>query len=260
MKICLAQTNIVWEDKAANMRRCRELMKEAVESGAELVIFPELSLTGFTMNASLAEHSDGETVLFFQEITRELHTAAAFGFACNSNGRITNRLCIADHGNITAEYDKIHPFSYGGECNVYSGGARIVTAKVCGMTVGLSVCYDLRFPEIYQAMSEGCQLILVIANWPDSRMYHWNTLMRARAIENQCYIAGCNRCGTGGGLVYSGGSMICSPTGEVISAAEPYKKQLIYADISKEEVSGIRNGFPLKKDRRQNLYKDFYAK
>lgn len=65
MKICLTQTNIVWEDKAANMRRCRELMKEAVESGAELVIFPELSLTGFTMNASLAEHSDGETVLFF---------------------------------------------------------------------------------------------------------------------------------------------------------------------------------------------------
>ncbi len=260
MKICLAQTDIVWEDKAANMRRCRELMKEAVESGADLVIFPELSLTGFTMNASLAEPSDGETVLFFQEVTRELHTAAAFGFACNSDGRITNRLCIADHGNITAEYDKIHPFSYGGECSVYSAGERIVTAEVCGTTVGLSVCYDLRFPEIYQAMSEECQLILVIANWPDSRMYHWNTLMRARAIENQCYIAGCNRCGTGGGLVYSGGSMICSPTGEVISAAKPYKEQLIYADISKEEVSSTRKGFPLKNDRRQDLYKDFYAK
>lgn len=143
---------------------------------------------------------------------------------------------------------------------MYSGGARIVTAKVCGMTVGLSVCYDLRFPEIYQAMSEECQLILVIANWPDSRAYHWNTLLKARSIENQCYIAGCNRCGSGGGLKYSGGSIVCSPTGEVISAAEPYKEQLIYADISKKEVSSTRKGFPLKNDRRQDLYRDFYAK
>lgn len=260
MKLCLAQTNIVWEDKSANMHKAREILAEAARRGTDLVVFPELSLTGFTMNASLAEPVDGETVRFFQNATADLKIAAAFGFACAHDGVVTNRLCIADHGEITAEYDKIHPFSYGGECSVYSGGSRIVTAEICGIRVGLSVCYDLRFPELYQAMSEQCQLILVSANWPDSREYHWNTLLRARAIENQCYIAGCNRCGTGGGLDYSGGSIVCSPTGEVISAAEPYKEGLVAAEISEEEVSRIRRGFPLKNDRRQDLYRDFYAK
>lgn len=260
MRICLAQTDIVWEDKKANMRRCGELLREAKKEGAQLVVFPELSLTGFTMNSSLAEATDGETVSFFKAITGELGLAAVFGFACRIADRVTNRLCIADNGDITAEYDKLHPFSYGGECAVYSSGNRIVTANTGGITTGLSVCYDLRFPEIYQAMSDSCQLLLVSANWPDTRAYHWDTLIKARAIENQCYFAGCNRCGNGGGLSYSGGSIVCSPLGEVIAAAEPYKEQLVFADIGCEEVSRLRGGFPLKNDRRPELYRDFYAR
>lgn len=260
MKLCLAQTDIVWEDKSQNMRHYHDLTMEAAENGAELIVFPELSLTGFTMNADLAEQPDGETAGFFCKETAESGIAAAFGFACRSGGVITNRMCIADHGKITAAYDKIHPFSYGGECAVYTGGNQIWRTEVSGVDTGLSVCYDLRFPEIYQALSGKSQLILVIANWSDSRSYHWETLIKARAIENQCYIAGCNRCGNSGELSYSGNSMICSPTGEVLAAAEPYKEMLIYADIDTEEVSRVRSGFPLKNDRRQDLYRDFYAK
>lgn len=282
MRICLAQTDIVWEDKAANMRCCRELLAEAAEAGADVVVFPELSLTGFTMNAALAEEENGFAVQSFCEATwtlrkptpkgdtmspnrasaatKEPSLAAIFGFACRSGGVITNRVCLAQNGAIKAAYDKIHPFSYGGESAVYSGGERLVTVPLCGMTAGFSICYDLRFPEMFQALSQSCDVIFVTANWPDSRSYHWDTLLRARAVENQCYIAGCNRCGDDGcGLHYSGGSMICSPTGEVIARADS-GAQLVYADISAEEVAAVRRAFPLKADRRCKLYKTFYDK
>ena len=260
MKLCLVQSDIVWENKQANMSRCRASMEQAGEQGAQLVVFPELSLTGFTMNPALAEPEDGGTAEFFVETTRELGIAAGFGFACVHDGVITNRFCIADRGVITAEYDKLHPFSYGGECGVYSPGNRLVTAEVCGETVGLTVCYDLRFPEVYQALSESCSAILVIANWPDKRSEHWKTLLKARSIENQCYIAGCNRCGNGGGLNYSGDSAVFSPAGELICAAEAYKEQMIFADVRREVCASVQGSFPVKQDRRRDLYRDFYAK
>lgn len=260
LKLCLAQTDIVWEDKSANMHKCRDIMNEAARQSADLVVFPELSLTGFTMNSGLSEAYNGETVQFFKQCTEDFGVAAAFGYACAHDGVITNRMSIADHGEITAEYDKIHPFSHGGECSVYSGGNSLCITDICGVTVGLTICYDLRFPEIYQALSGKCQLILVSANWPESRSVHWNALLKARAIENQCYIAGCNRCGSGNGLTYSGDSKVYSPDGEVLCRIMPYAEGLIYADIDKEKCSGIRAEFPLKNDRRQDLYIDFYAK
>ncbi len=235
-------------------------MQKAAEKGAQFVVFPELSLTGFTMNSVLAEPPDGETVQFFTDASRELGIAAAFGFACKHDGIITNRLCVAYNGIITAEYDKLHPFSYGGECSVYSPGSCLAATEVCGETVGLTICYDLRFPELYQALSRRCSLIIVIANWPVKRSDHWKALLKARAIENQCYITGCNRCGNGGGLSYSGDSAVYSPTGELICAAQPYDEQLIFADIRREECDKVQRSFPLKNDRRLDLYRDFYAK
>ena len=260
MKICVAQTDIVWENKADNFEKCRRFTEQAAERGSRLVVFPELSLTGFTMDGSLAEPPDGETVQRFSELSQKSGAAVGFGFACRENGRITNRFCIVDGGQVIAQYDKLHPFSYGGECALYSPGGRLVTAELSGETVGLTICYDLRFPEIYQKLSETCSLILVIANWPDSRSSHWKTLLRARAIENQCYIAGCNRCGSGGGLGYFRGSAVYSPAGELAAASEPYKEQLVFAEISGEECRKIQSGFPVKKDRRFEIYRDFYVR
>lgn len=260
MKICAAQTDIIWENKQENMRRSREIIETAAGQGAQLVVFPELSLTGFTMNPELAEPPDGRTVQFFAEVSRDFGIAVAFGFACRHDGVITNRLSIADRGEITGVYDKIHPFSYGGECEVYTGGNKLAAVEVSGETVGLTVCYDLRFPEVFQALSERCSVILTIANWPDRRREHWKTLLRARAIENQCCIVGCNRCGNGGGLSYSGDSAVFSPSGELICAAEPYKENLIFADISREECIAVQSSFPLKIDRRIDLYRGFYER
>lgn len=258
MKLCVAQTDIVWENKTENMSRCRELMGSAAERGAELIVFPELSLTGFTMNAELSEPADGETVRFFAQCSREYGIAAAFGFACKDGERVLNRLCVADGGAVIAEYDKLHPFSYGGEDKVYSSGDKPVCAQVRGLNVGITVCYDLRFPELYQHLSESCPLIIVSANWPDSRSLHWKTLLQARAIETQSYFAGCNRCGSGGGLSYSGDSAIISPEGIVLASAQPYAEQLIFAEISAGECDSVRKNFPVKNDRMKQLYRDFY--
>lgn len=259
MKLCLAQTDIVWEDKSANMRKAREIMAEAAWQGAELVVFPELSLTGFSMNAGLAEPPQGETAEFFTELSGNSGVAAAFGFACSHDGVITNRICIADDGEIIAEYDKIHPFSYGGECAVYSGGDRLCTADIRGVRTGLTICYDLRFPEVYQALSADCELIIVAASWPDKRRAHWETLLRARAIENQCCIVGCNRFGNGGGLYYSGGSAVYSPEGVCMVSADD-GSSLLFADIDSGECRRVRSEFPVKNDRKSELYRDFYAK
>ncbi len=258
MRLCLIQSDTVWENKAANRSRCCALIEAAAEGGAQLAVFPELSLTGFSMNPQLAEPPDGETPEFFSRLTGELGIAAGFGFACAHDGVITNRFCIADRGRITAAYDKIHPFSFGGERGVYSGGDRLAAAEVCGVAAGLTVCYDLRFPELYQALSKSCTLILNIANWPDNRRDHWLTLLKARAIENQCYIAGCNRCGKGGGLSYSGDSAVFSPSGELLCSAGQYSEGMIYADIKPEECAAVQGSFPVKKDRREELYREFY--
>lgn len=260
MKLCLVQNDIVWENKAANREKAAVFLSQAAEQGAQLVVFPEMSLTGFSMNVSLAEPPNGDTVEFFADRTRELGIAAGFGFSCIHDGIITNRFCIAYNGEIVAAYDKIHPFSYGGENLTYTAGNCPVIAEVCAERIGLTVCYDLRFPELYQKLSENCSVILTIANWPDTRSVHWNTLLKARAIENQCYVAGCNRCGSAGGLSYSGESAVYSPEGEVVCAAGSYKEQMIYAEVSREICAAVRGSFPLKKDRRCDLYRDFYVK
>lgn len=260
MKLCVVQCDIVWEDKQANQSRCLEAMKQAAEQGAQLVVFPEMSLTGFTMNTTLAEPQDGETAEFFMQASRELGIAVGFGFTCEHDGVITNRYCISDKGIITAEYDKLHPFSYGGESEVYARGNKPVTVNICGLTVGLTICYDLRFPELYQELSKTCDLILVAANWPQTRSEHWHTLLKARAIENQCYIAGCNRCGVDDKNRYSGGSLIYSPEGYVIDRDfGAYSERLLYAVVCRDECIRVREQFPLKSDRRRDLYKDFYA-
>lgn len=271
MKICAAQLDIVWENKSENFRKCREVVRQAAVCGADFIIFPELSLTGFSMNTCLAEPSDGFTAKSFCELSREYAIAVAFGFACvDSGGRITNRLCVAENGVVRAEYDKLHPFSYSGdniaqkagdagsvsEASVFFCGERLVTAEIAGEQMGFTICYDLRFPEIYQALSDECTVIVVSANWPEKRSVHWDTLLRARAIENQCYIIGCNRCGSG----YIGGSAVFSPDGEVLCSARSYTEQLIYAEINGDYCRELRRKFPVKNDRRPELYKGFYVK
>lgn len=258
MKVCVCQPDIVWEDKSANMRICERMICAAAHHHTELVVFPELTLTGFSMDSSLAESNDGVTVTFFKEMSRKYGVSCIFGYARKDCGAVYNDLAVVSGGVVKAEYSKLHPFSYGGESKVFTAGDREVIYQISeDMRLGLTICYDLRFPEIYQELSKTCECIVVSANWPAARRKQWITLLKARAIENQCYIIGCNRCGSGGGLDYSGDSIVVAPDGECVPFTEIYDG-CFCTEINVLEVIGARATFPLKQDRRIDLYRKYY--
>ncbi len=159
-------------------------------------------------------------------------------------------LHIDSNGTLISKYRKIHPFSYSDEDKFYDKGNDTVISKINGWKTGFSICYDLRFPELYRFYGkERVDLIINIANWPDTRIEHWRTLLKARAIENQCYVAAVNRVGDDPKLHYNGFSIVIDPMGKEIITNENEEKILI-AEIDKNKVEEIRNKFSFLNDIR----------
>ena len=261
MKIGLTQMDIVWEDKDANKIKIRKLAQKASEKNVDMLVFPEMTLTGFTMNTELAgeEMLFSETLKFFKDMSRDYDMAVVFGFVEDFGGEYYNKLMVAAGGRIIYEYDKIHPFNYSDEGEHYVGGHEVKTGEYKGVNFSGFVCYDLRFPEIFQAVADDVDVIYVIANWPKVRLLHFETLLRARAIENQCYVVGVNRIGDGNGIEYAESSMAFDPSGERLTKAHS-KSELMVVDIDEHVVSEIREKYPFRKDRQVELYKSFYGK
>jgi len=257
MKIGLGQLSTVWENRDENKIKCENMIVEAEKAGVDLIVFPEMTLTGFSMNLKkVAEPGkESSSVLFFKKMTRKYDVAIAFGYAVLGEVKAKNRLCVVVGGKVLLEYDKIHPFSFGQESEYFSGGCELARITMDGVGFGAFICYDLRFPEIFQASSKKNHAIIVIANWPKSREDHWRILLKARAIENQCYIIGVNRTGTGDHIVYNGGSAIIDPNGIQITP-ETSREELIIGDIDTSIVDDSREHFTTKKDRREKLYRE----
>lgn len=256
MRIAIGQIDMGFEEKEKTMELCSQLMAEAKEKDVDLVVFPEMTLTGFTMQPELygEDRKDSNSIAFFKEEAKKNGVAVCFGLPVHENGVSTNHCIIFDeNGEQLADYGKIHPFSFGAESEHYIGCDALQFCEVKGIPVSPFICYDLRFPEPFQIASEKSKLITVIANWPTPRREHWMTLLKARAIENQCFIIGVNRSGDGGGLSYIGDSMAVSPTGEVLAHVEG-GNGLTIVDIDPSEVDAYRQSFPLKADRKPELY------
>jgi Predicted amidohydrolase len=259
MKIALSQMNIKWEDKDKNKAKVLAFINEAKELNVELIVFPEMTLTGFSMNVEkIAESNRGETIQWFENIAKCHNINIGFGVVEKTESEFGKNkfIIINDEGVIISDYTKLHPFSYGLEDKYYKSGDSIELSKVNDFTVATFICYDLRFPEVFQLASNQAQLIIVAANWPQSRKEHWITLLKARAIENQCYILGVNRVGNGNNIYYSGNSMVVAPDGSILIEIEDEEKLLIY-DIDIKESLDLRNVFPVKKDRKINIYKKY---
>lgn len=261
MKAALTQMNIIWESPAENRIQCQRLTKEASDHHCDWIVFPELTLTGFTMNPEqFGEniHTCPPTPGFFQDLSLQYSIGIVFGYIACRDGRNYNHLVMVQNGRIILEYAKLHPFSFGQETKHYTGGRQILTCRAQipsdDMELCLSgfICYDLRFPEIFQLASKKAELIFVIANWPEERIQHWYALLQARAIENQCFIIGVNRTGAGGGLIYPPSSIAFDPYGNTIISGSA---ELLYADIHPALAAEYRKEFPLKKDRREEIYR-----
>lgn len=248
LKIGLVQYNPVWEDKTANQNKLKALINDIKE--IDLLIFPEMTLTGFTMKAKqFAEDPESDTHTFFTSLAKSKACAIMYGFIEKGKKKNFNTLVhINNQGKILNTYRKIHPFSYSTENIYYGKGKNIVVTKVKGLKTGLSICYDLRFPELYRFYAkQKVHLIIDIANWPDTRIEHWRTLLKARAIENQCYVAGVNRVGNDPKLHYNGFSSVFDPMGKEIITCENDEK-VIEAEIDKSYVDEVRKNLPFLND------------
>ncbi len=249
MIIGLIQYSPVWEDKEANKQKISELLN-AKETDVDLLIFPEMTLTGFTMKSDeFAESLLGESSKFFSELAISKKTHIFAGVIIKGKRKSFNTLIhIKPDGKLLKLYRKIHPFSYSKEDQFFDPGSKPARTKVKSWQVGLSICYDLRFPELYRKYGKKrTHLIVNIANWPDTRIEHWHTLLKARAIENQCYVAGVNRVGDAQGLHYNGFTSIFDPMGKIIVSVEN-EERIIIAEIDRNIVDETRKKFPFLDD------------
>lgn len=254
MKIEICQTNIIWENKESNLKKAEHKIKN---STSNLLLFPEMSFTGFSMNTDLTGEKDNYTLNNIKKMARTYNKALAFGWVKKTIEKSENHYTFVNNkGEVISDYIKIHPFSYSSEDNYFTSGNKINIFKYMGFNICNFICYDLRFPEIFQIASKKADIITVAANWPHSRADHWKTLLKARAIENMCYIIGINCVGNIGNVYYSGDSCIIKPDGSVIEMLSN-KEGNIVIEIE-NDVKEYRKAFPTKNDRKEAFYKKFY--
>jgi len=256
MRAHLLQMEIVWEDKAANHRLVREMLETTDFSRGDLVVLPELFDVGFTLNTDIAIDHDDSTLSFLQSLADDTR--------CIIHGSRALRSPVPDHAincaTITApgqtppicEYAKVHPFSYGRESESYTGGDDITqytwTGQSGTLTIMPSVCYDLRFPELYRrGVKTNADAFVLGANWPAPRTGHWRTLAIARAIENQSFVMGVNRTGSDPHLDYSGNSIVVDPQGEILGELSD-EATVLSVEIDAQRVRDWRQTFPALND------------
>lgn len=259
MKIAVVSLNSVWEDKKANLIELERVLV-SIGSNAEYVIFPEMSLTGFSVtNIGIAEDfENSDSIRYIQQLAIKYSINIIFGLLI-SRGDNKYNSCIAINkvGDIVTSYEKMHLFSFSGEDKLFSAGNEVKSLPWEGGW-GLSICFDLRFPELYQELSKENLILINIANWPKARVSHWRTLLNARAIENQSFMIGVNRSGIdGNGLEYEESSCVFSPSGDALTPTVMMEEIKIF-EINIEEATTYRMKFPIKDDRRGNIYKEFF--
>lgn len=257
MNVVCCQLDIAWEDKAANHAKVESLVARVRPPENSLVVLPEMFATGFSMNVgAITDTASRETEEFLSQ-TAARHKTFVLGGVVHRDreGRGRNECVVySPDGLEVARYCKLHPFTLGGEAEHYAAGGEVQTFCAGGFTVAPFICYDLRFPEIFRvAVRRGANLFTVIANWPTPRVDHWTTLLKARAIENQAYVVGVNRCGDDPYLPYPGRSIIFDPRGRVVAEAD-HREGTISADLDAQALIDYRREFPFLTDMRQDHF------
>ena len=256
MKVYCCQLDIAWEDKHANFGKVQRLLeRESIPAGS-LVLLPEMSFTGFSMDVSkIAEGEPEVTDSFLQTVATRHGIYLIAGLVTqDSAGRGRNEaVYVTPEGDISGRFRKLHLFSPADENIFYHPGSNVVSFDWQGVSVTPFICYDLRFPEVFRAAIDmGSELCVVIANWPSSREQHWVTLLQARAIENQAFVAGVNRCGSDPRNEYPGRSLIISPTGEILAEGAG-EETFIGSDLNWAALRHYRECFPVLAHRRRDL-------
>ncbi len=258
MKIAAGQIACTLGDLAANTRKLRDFAKRAKTAGAELVVFPEMSDTGYaiqTIREQARPWSEG-AVPELQKIARTLSLAIISGVSEKEGDAIFNSQVVIDSsGTIVTKYRKTHLFAPIDEDKCCSAGDTLVSFDFGPLKIGLTICYDLRFPEIYRALAvdQGANLFIISSAWPFPRVEHQRVLATARAIENQSYVVLANRVGKDDGVPFCGSSAVIDPYGVVVAAASTDREELVVAEVSSEVIDAVRFRMPVFAHRRPEL-------
>lgn len=255
MKIALVQTDPVWSDPVKNRSRASELI--APLEGVDLIVLPEMFSTGFvTEPAGVAEVNVPESLSFLKEVAAKKNCAVAGSVAVeipSENGpEYRNRFYFVKPDGEVEYYDKHHLFTYSGEHLRFTPGEKRVVVEFRGVKILLQVCYDLRFPvfsrnRIVDGKPE-YDLILYVASWPVRRIDAWDSLLKARAIENLCYVVGVNRVGNDPGNTYCGHSRMFDPMGKCLAECEEGKEDVVVCELEMGLLEIFRKNFPALSD------------
>ena len=260
MRVSAIQMDMKFADPAYNFKHAEELIREAAASKPDVIVLPETWNTGFFPKENLKELSDKDGAAvkdMCSALARELNVNIVAGSVSNvKNDKVYNTAYVFDRqGACLAAYDKTHLFTPMGEHEHYAAGDHLTTFSLDGHKCGLLICYDLRFPELFRTLAlQGVELLLLPAQWPAARRYHWETLTAARAIENQFFLAACNSCGTTGETVFGGASRILGPRGELLAAAGG-GEEIVTAALDFSVLAEVRNSINVFHDRRPELYR-----
>lgn len=249
------QTNLVWEEPGANRRHLRKLIAQAEEP--DLLLLPEMFSTGFSMKPQgLAENPQGDTLVWMQEMAQEFQTALSGSLMVEEEGAFYNRLYFVHPDGNYQTYDKRHLFTLAGEEKVFTAGKEKLIVEYKGWRINPQICYDLRFP-VWCRNTEDFDLQYFVANWPERRSEAWIALLKARAIENQCYLAGVNRIGEdGNGIYHSGNTAVHDPMGTQLSDTEPHVQTVEVVELYYSQLQRLREKFGFLNDRDRFEIKD----
>ncbi len=246
------QLDTSWEDVEANLEALREAVDSADPIGGSLLVFPEMATAGFSMDAEkIGETDDGPSMQFFSGLAKGRSAFVVAGIPLREGRGISNAaVCFGPDGSEVARYRKMRPFPLVREDTHYLAGEETAVFEFGAWKVSPFVCYDLRFPELFRdAMKKGAEAFVVIANWPSKRVEHWKALLRARAIENQAYAIGVNRCGSDPNFSFPGSSIIFDPMGDVVACAGG-DVETISTTLDRELFETWRKEFPALRDAR----------
>lgn len=229
------------------------------EREAQIAVLPELWSAGFDSPSKTIEQAEQtpKIIDMLSDLAKKYRMVIAGSLPEKSEGHLYNTMMVIDSdGTVAGSYRKIHLFSFIGEDNVFSAGNQAVVCSTSCGPIGLMICFDLRFPELCRSLAlSGARIIIVSAQWPASRIHHWDTLLQARAIENQLFIAAANRVGKDADLLFNGHSQIISPDGKVLAKIIDQTDEAT-AEINFSEVDIVRNRFNCLTQRRISAYTD----
>lgn len=253
LRVSLLQTSLFWEAIDQNLEMFTRKIR-AIQEPTDLIVLPELFSTGFTMNnRPVAESMKGKAVSWMKQMAKEKNAVITGSLIIEEKKKIYNRLIWMTPSGKFKTYDKRHLFRYAGEQNHYSGGKKKLVVELKGWKICPLICYDLRFPawirnQVKSKKGSGrleYDLLLFVANWPERRNHPWKTLLVARAMENQCYVAGVNRVGNDGNNIYhSGDTALINFKGEVISTLPAHEEKHETITISYADLVEWRKMFP----------------